>query len=159
MRHFAGVSLIAGILASAAGLSGALALAEDTPPVIKERQALMKQQAAGLKAIQAYVSGETDRDTAVAKVNELLSIPAKITGLFPPGTSTADFPGGTHAKPEIWDHWDRFKDVPSVLRRAEEKLAIAIKTGSKQDVLDELDAVGRNGCGACHTYFRSPLTE
>jgi cytochrome c556 len=159
MRYFAGIGLVAGVLASAAGLSGALALAEDVPPVVKERQALMKQQAAGLKVIQGYVSGQTDRDAAVAKVNELLAIPAKITGLFPPGTSTTEFPGGTHAKPEIWAQWDRFKDVPSSLRRAEEKLAAAIKTGSKQDVLDELDAVGRNGCGACHTYFRSPLTE
>jgi cytochrome c556 len=157
--RFIGVGLVAGILVSAAGLSGALALAEDTPPVIKQRQALMKQQAAGLKVIQGFVSGQTDRDTAVAKVNELMAIPAQITELFPPGTSIADFPGGTHAKPEIWAQWDRFKDVPSVLRRAEERLATAIKTGNKQDVLDELDAVGRNGCGACHTYFRSPLTE
>jgi cytochrome c556 len=157
--RFIGVGLVAGILASAAGLSGALALAEDTPPVIKQRQALMKEQAAGLKVIQGYVSGQTDRNTAVTKVNELLAIPARITELFPPGTSIADFPGETHAKREIWAQWDRFKDVPSVLRRAEERLATAIKTGSKQDVLDELDAVGRNGCGACHTYFRSPLTE
>jgi cytochrome c556 len=159
MRRFVGVGLMAGIVASAAGLSGALALAENMPPVVKERQNLMKQQAAGLKVIQGYVSGETGRDAAMAKVTELLTLPPKIAGLFPPGTSTEDFPSDTHAKPEIWAQWERFKDVPSVLRRAEEKLAAAIKTGSKQDVLDELDAVGRNGCGACHTSFRSPLTD
>jgi cytochrome c556 len=159
MRHFFGGSLIAGVLASAVGLGGALALDEDAPPVIKERQALMKQQAAGLKALQGYVSGQIDRNSAIAKVSELLALPSKITALFPPGTSIVEFPARTHAKPEIWAQWGRFKEVPGALQRAEERLASAIKTGSKQDVLDELDAVGRNGCGACHTTFRSPLTE
>jgi cytochrome c556 len=159
MRQFVGGGLIVGVLAAAAALGGPLALADDPPPVIKERQALMKQQAAGLKVIQGYVSGQIDRATAVAKANELLTLPPKIAALFPPGTSLAEFPNGTHAKPEIWAQWDRFKDVPAALGRAEDKLASAIKTGSKQDVLDELDAVGRNGCGACHTFFRSPLTD
>jgi cytochrome c556 len=159
MRHFVGGCLIAGVLASAVGLGAALALDEDAPPVIKERQALMKQQAAGLKVIQGYVSGQIDRTSAMAKASELLTLPPKIPGLFPPGTSIAEFPTSTHAKPEIWAQWDRFKEVPAALLRAEERLSSAIKTGSKQDVLDELDAVGRTGCGACHTFFRSPLTE
>ncbi len=45
------------------------------------------------------------------------------------------------------------------LRRGEQRLADAIKTGSKQDALDELDTVGKTGCGACHTYFRAPLDD
>ena len=131
--------------------------AQDKQEVIRERQALMKRQAEDLKAIQGYVSGAIDRATAVAKVNELLSLPDKIVGLFPPGTSLAEFPGETHAKPEIWQQQDRFKEVPLALQRAEEKLSATIKSGNKQDVVDALDAVGRSGCGACHTYFRAPL--
>jgi len=159
MRHFATVGLIAGVLASAVGLCGTLASAEDAPPVIKERQSLMKQQAAGLKVIQGYVSGQTDQATAMATVTELMALPAKITGLFPAGTGTAEFPSATHAKPEVWAQWDRFKDIPGALQRAEEQLAAAIKAGRKQNVLDALDTVGRTGCGACHTFFRAPLTE
>jgi cytochrome c556 len=158
MRRLVNIGLIAGVVA-ALGLGSTSTGAQDKPPVIKERQALMKQQAEGLKIIQGYVSGQTDRDAAIAKVNELLTLPPKIAGLFPPRTGITEFPNETHAKPVIWEQWDRFKDVPGVLLRAEERLAIAIKSGSKQAVLDELDTVGRTGCGACHTFFRSPLTE
>jgi cytochrome c556 len=140
-----------------AALGAGETLAQDKPDVIRERQALMKRQAEDLKAIQGYVSGTIDRATAVTKVNELLSLPDKIVDLFPPGTSLVEFPGETHAKPEIWQQQDRFKEVPLTLHRAEEKLAATLKNGSKQDVVDALDAVGRSGCGACHTYFRAPL--
>jgi cytochrome c556 len=140
-----------------AALSLGSATAQDKPEVIRERQGLMKRQAEDLKAIQGYVSGEIDRATAIAKVNELLTLPGKIVDLFPPGTSITEFPGETHAKPEIWQQPDRFKEVPRALQRAEEKLAATVKNGSKQDVVDALDAVGRSGCGACHTYFRAPL--
>jgi cytochrome c556 len=150
-------------LTSALGLLSLLAasdcFAQDPAMTIKERQGLMKLQAENLKAIQGYVSGETNRDTALAKVSELMTLPPKIQGLFPPGTSIVEFPKETHAKPEIWQQWSRFKEVPSVLLRVEQKLAEAVKGGTKQDVLEQLDAVGRSGCGACHTLFRAPLKE
>jgi cytochrome c556 len=144
-------------LSLVAALNLGSATAQDKPEVIRERQALMKRQAEDLKSIQGYVSGEIDRTTALAKVNELLTLPGKIADLFPPGTSIAEFPGETHAKPEIWQQPDRFNEVPRALQRAEEKLAATLKNGSKQDVVDALDTVGRSGCGACHTYFRAPL--
>lgn len=153
------VGVIAGMLGALLIAGGDGAGAQDMGAIIKQRQALMKQQAEALKVIQNYVSGGADRDTAVAKVTELLTLPPQIAGLFPPGSSIVEFPGMTHAKPEIWAQWDRFKDVPSVLRRAEQHLADTIRTGSKQDVLDDLDTVGRTGCGACHTYFRAPLDD
>ncbi|HXZ02355.1 MAG TPA: cytochrome c [Stellaceae bacterium] len=159
MLHRMAVGVIAAMLGALLAAGGDHAGAQDKGAIIKQRQALMKQQAEALKVIQNYVSGSADRDTAIAKVTELLTLPPKITDLFPPGTSMVEFPGATHAKPEIWGQWDRFKDVPSALRRAEQRLADAIKTGSKQDVLDELDTVGRTGCGACHTYFRAPLDD
>jgi len=142
---------------AAAGACGALA--QDKADVIKQRQALMKQQAAGLKAIQSYISGQIGRDAALAKANELMTLPPKIIALFPEGTSLSDFPGVTNAKPEIWQQWERFKDVPAALLRAETSLAADIKSGSREDVLDDLDTVGRTGCGACHNSFRAPLKE
>jgi cytochrome c556 len=159
MLHRMALGVIAGMLGALLALGGDTAQAQDKAAIIKQRQSLMKQQAEALKVIQNYVSGGADRDTAIAKATELMTLPPQIAGLFPTGTSILDFPGATHAKPEIWQEWDRFKDVPVVLRHAEQRLADAIKTGSKQDVLDELDTVGRTGCGACHTYFRAPLDD
>jgi cytochrome c556 len=153
------VVLIAGALAVLAVSADGGAVAQDKAAIIKQRQALMKQQAADLKEIQNYISGSTDKQTALAKVTEMMTLPPQIVPLFPTGTSIAEFPGATHAKPEIWQQWDRFRDVPSALLRAEQSLAEAVRNGSKQDVLDQLDAVGRAGCGACHTYFRAPLDD
>lgn len=154
MLHRMAVGLIA-IALVAAGGDGARS--QDKAAIIKERQSLMKQQAEDLKVIQNYVSGGADHETAIAKMTELLSLPPKIAGLFPPGTSTDEFPSATHAKPEIWAQWDRFKEVPNVLGQAELRLADAVKAGNKAAVLDQLDTVGRTGCGACHTNFRAPM--
>jgi cytochrome c556 len=158
MRHRVAPLLIAAALAMP-GPGRDSAQAQDKAALIKQRQALMKQQAADLKAIQNYVSGTTNQETALAKAKEMMSLPPQIVGLFPAGTSLVEFPGATHAKPEIWREWDRFRDVPSVLLRAEQRLADAVANGDKQDVLDQLDTVGRAGCGACHTYFRAPLED
>jgi cytochrome c556 len=157
MRHLVKVCATVIAVAVLPGAMGEPAVAQDKLAVIKERQGLMKQQAEGLKAIQGYVSGQIDRATALTKADELLTLPPKIVGLFPPATSIVEFPGETHAKPEIWQQFDRFKDVPVALQRAEEKLAATIKSGNKQDLLEALDTVGRSGCGACHTSFRSPM--
>jgi len=158
MRTLSAAGLVALAVALGATCAGA-ALAQEKADFIKQRQALMKQQAEGLKVIQSYVSGQIGRDAALSKANELMTLPPKIVALFPQGTSLTDFPGATNAKPDIWEQWERFKDVPAALLRTETRLAADIKGGSKQDVLDDLDAVGRNGCGACHTTFRAPLKE
>jgi cytochrome c556 len=133
------------------------ARAQDKQAFIKERQALMKQQAADLKTIQGYVTGQTDAATALATANELVSLPPRIVALFPPGTSFIEFPNGTHAKPNIWQQWEKFQEIPLALARAEAQLLAAVKRRNKEAVLDALDLVGRTGCGVCHTYFRSPM--
>jgi cytochrome c556 len=159
MRQWGKSGFVAAFVAVALVAGAPGGTAQDKAATIKQRQALMKEQAEDLKAIQNYVTGGTSHDTAIAKVNELLTLPPRITGLFPPGTSIVEFPGATHAKPEIWQQWDRFKDVPVALRQAELRLANAVKAGRKEQVLDELDNVGRSGCGACHTFFRAPLRD
>jgi cytochrome c556 len=159
MRHWGKIGFVTAVTAVALVAGAPGGTAQDKAATIKQRQALMKEQAEDLKAIQNYVTGGTSHDAAISKADELLTLPPKIAGLFPPGTSIAEFPGTTHAKPEIWQQWDRFKDVPVALRQAELQLADAVKAGRKQQVLDELDNVGRSGCGACHTFFRAPLRD
>jgi len=159
MRQWGKIGFVAALVGIALAVGAPGGTAQDKAATIKQRQALMKEQAEDLKSIQNYVTGETSHDTAIAKVNELLTLPPKITGLFPPGTSIVEFPGATHAKPEIWQQWDRFTDVPAALHQAEVRLADAVEAGRKQQVLEELDNVGRSGCGACHTLFCAPLRD
>ncbi len=141
------------------GISMSVGAEPDKLALIKQRQQLMKQQSEGLKAIQDYVSGQQNQAMAAEKANELLALSPQIVGLFPTGTSLAEFPGQTHAKPEIWQQYDKFSDLPVILHRNEDRLAAAIKTGRKADVLEVLDTLGRTGCGACHTLFRAPLQD
>lgn len=141
------------------GLGASSGLAQDKLAVIKQRQQLMKQQSEALKTIQAYISGQQSQTAAIAKANELLELSPQIVSLFPTGTSLVEFPGQTHAKPEIWQQYDKFSDVPVVLRRSEDRLAAVVKDGKKPAVLEELDTLGRIGCGACHTLFRAPLQD
>ncbi len=142
---------------SMASLAG---FAQDKLAEIKDRREFMKAQGADVKAIQEYAKGAADSDQqkALAAANDLLSRAPKITALFVPGTSTAEFPDKTHAKPDIWQNWDKFKAIPTVLETQEQKLVEAIKTGNREAVGTQLGVTGKNGCGACHQPFRTPLT-
>lgn len=156
MRHY----LHGGIIAASVGLLLAVGMvagiAQDKSAVLKERQDFMKAQANDVKPIQAFAKGEGEQGPALAGINDLLARNAKIVGLFPPGTSATDFPGKTDAKPEIWQNFDKFKTIPPALKTEEDKLLVAIQSGNRQAVGDQLAATGKNGCGACHGTFRIP---
>jgi cytochrome c556 len=157
MRYLARLGFVAAT-GAAIGFGAVSGMAEDKEAVIKERRDTMKRQGEDFKAVQDYVKGEGDQATALARINDLLVINARIVDLFPPGTSMADFPGKTGAKPEIWAEWDKFQKLPATLKSEEEKLAQAIKSGDKQAVGAQLAATGKNGCGACHTPYREKLS-
>ena len=157
MRHLAKLGFVAAT-AAAIGFSAVGGMAQDKEAQIKTRRDTMKRQGDDFKAIQDYVKGEGDQATALAKINDLLTLNPKIVSLFPKGTSTAEFPGKTGAKPEIWAEWDKFQKIPPMLKGEEEKLAAAIKSGDKQAVGAQLAATGKNGCGACHTPYREKIS-
>jgi cytochrome c556 len=139
------------------GLGVAAGLAQEKPPIVKQRQDTMKHQSDAMKAITAYAKGEggVDQQMALSKIDELLSISPKIPDLFPPGTGIDKLGDKvTEAKPDIWQDWDKFKSIPPQLHSEEEKLAAAIKSGDKQKVADQVAATGKNGCGQCHNTFR-----
>jgi cytochrome c556 len=130
-----------------------LVMAQDKAAVIKDRHAFMKQQGEDLKAITGYAKGEADQAAAQAAIKDLLDRSQKLLDVFPPGTSLAEFPDATEAKPDIWKNWDEFKTRVTALRAEEEKLADAITAGAAQTG-QQLASLGKNGCGACHTTFR-----
>ena len=160
MNSFLRFSLIALALGTMLGLGAVGGFAQDKAQAVKDRQATMKRQGADLKYISDYLKGvNNDQAGAIEKANDLLSISPKIPDLFVPGTSTADFPGVSHAKPEIWQEWDKFKMIPVALQANEVKLAEALKGGDKGAIGAVLGGVGKDGCGACHTSYREKLPQ
>ena len=129
-------------------------MAQDKMKAVEDRQALMKSFGADNKAIADYSKGAGDKDKAQAGIADMLAKADRIDSLFPAGTSSADFPGKSKAKPEIWtDHAGFLKDI-AALKDAETKLSDAIKTGTPADVTTAMAPVGRTGCGACHNTYR-----
>jgi cytochrome c556 len=154
MRHtnrFGVAIAVAGLILIAGGF---VALAADNSAVLKQRQDFMKAQGADLKPIQAYIKGDGAQAAALAAAEDLAARSPKIVALFPPGTSSADFPGKTAAKPEIWQNMDKFKAIPVVLHGEEVKLVAAIKSGDKAAAGAALAAAGKSGCSTCHGAFR-----
>jgi cytochrome c556 len=154
MRHLARIGLV---VAVTVGFGTVGVLAQDKEAAIKTRRDTMKQQGADVKAISDFTKGDADQAAAQKAIDDLLTIAPKIPDLFPTGTSLADFPGKTGAKPEIWAEFDKFKVLPAALQSEEQKLAEAIKSGDKAAVGAQLAATGKNGCGGCHTPYREKL--
>jgi cytochrome c556 len=159
MRRIARHVFVA-LMASTLGLGGVavIAQAQDKEAQIKTRRDTMKRQGDDLKAISDFIKGEGDQAAAQKAIDDLLALNGKIVDLFPPGTSMADFPGKTGAKPEIWQQFDKFKAIPAVLKTEEDKLATAVKSGDKAAIGAQLANTGKNGCGACHTPYREKLS-
>lgn len=157
MRNLWKWSLVAA-MGVAIGMGAMSSMAQDKEAQIKMRRDTMKRQGDDFKAISDFVKGEGDQATALAKAEDLVSIAPKIADLFPAGTSLAEFPGKTGAKPDIWKEWDKFKAGIPTLQAEEQKLVDAIKTGDKAAIGAQLGATGKNGCGGCHTPYREKLT-
>lgn len=152
----------AAVLGAAAviGLSAAASLAQDKAAFVKQRQAFMGQQQDDVNAIGAFAKGQGDQASAKAKAADLVSLAPKIVGWFEgkSDTSTADLPGVSRAKPEIWQSFDKFKAIVPVLEAEEAKLVAAIDSGDRGTVGTQLGAMYKNGCGTCHTDYRGPKT-
>lgn len=159
MKNFIQVGLIAAgaALVLAAGTVNVIAQGsgqESKLAEIKARQDFMKAQGADVKKIIEYIKGQGSQAEALAAANDLESRAPKIIMLFPPGTSAADFPGKTAAKPAIWQNMDKVRKIPVALEAAEIKLVAAIKSGERKSVQGALGAVSKDGCGACHSVYR-----
>lgn len=144
---FVAASIGVALLGASAGL------AQDKPAAVSDRQALMKSQGPDTKAIGDYGKGAGDQAKAQAAIDHLLAANAKMAGLFPAGTSSADLPGKTAAKPTIWTDHDGFVKAIAALHDAEVAEAAAIKSGTPADVAAGAGAIGK-ACGGCHSVYR-----
>ncbi len=158
-----GILILGAAALLAAGTAAVFAQQGDKAAMIKARKDFMEDQQHAVGAIQAFAKGTGDRQGAIDGANKLLALSSKmdakfIDTYFPAGTSSADFPDQTHAKPELWQHLDEVKAAGPKLHEAELKLVDVVKTGDAKTVGDTMTATYRGSCnGLCHDQFRLPL--
>ena len=145
--------VVLGVLA----LSGQLALAASPQDAVKARQGAMKSVAASMKTISDYVKGAADKDAALKAAGDLGATSTKLAKMWPKGTSSADLPGVSGAKPAIWTDGAKFTDAFGTMNQGSKTLANVIKTGSTDDVKTAAAAFSKTNCGGCHMNYRDTL--
>jgi cytochrome c556 len=144
------VKLGAVALATAIGFAGIAGMVHAQGDVIKERQALMKDQGANMKAMNGILEANgpaADMATAAAKLHE---DSLKIPTLFPAGSGEGD----TKAKPEIWTDNADFLAKAKTLQDESAMLVTAIAGGDIAAVKAQYEKVG-GACGGCHKIYKA----
>lgn len=142
-------------IAFVAAAAPAPATAQSAADSIKSRKALMRSNNGHFKAIAAYVKkGQGTATEAAEHGRAIAANAAKITALFPKGTSRADGVGKTRASPAIWKERKKFEATAASLRAAAIKLVAAAESGDKKKIGAAFAGVNKAGCGACHQAFR-----
>ena len=153
-------ALIAGaVIVGALIGAAAVAPAMDGGNVIKDRAAVMKQQAKDLHDVKGYLAGTGDQTGAAAAAADLTSTTRKIPDLFPPGSKAASPDGKYAPKPEIWSQWEKFLAAQKNAAAKADALLAAVKSRGKAEIQAAFAALGKNGCGGCHENFRTKLKD
>jgi cytochrome c556 len=140
------------IAALACGVAGALA--QDKRAIVQERRAAMKAQGAAMGGVKRYVDGAADQSAAARSAGDLVRLTRAEPERFPPGTSTLDFPGESGAKPLIWSEWGKFLAAQKTMVDEAVKLELAVKSGNRAAVWDQLMRAAETGCAGCHRVYR-----
>jgi cytochrome c556 len=140
-----------------AGSTGALAVDKDQ--IIKDRQALMKQQGSDMGAIKGYLDDKNDQAKATAAASDLVDTMKKIPDVFPPDTGGPNPEGKYTTKPEIWSDWKAFMAARDTGADKATALLTAVKGGDKTAIQTAFSDMGKNGCGACHEKFREEIKK
>jgi cytochrome c556 len=150
---------VAGSMIAALAAAAATAPAMDGADVIKDRAAVMKQQAKNLGRVKAYFTGKGDQAAAAAAATDLTRTTRKIPDLFPPGSDAAGPDGKFAPKPEIWSQWDKFLAAQKNAAAKAEALLAAVERGDTAGIRVAFDDLGKKGCGGCHEHFRTKLKD
>ena len=138
---------------AAIALGTSVAIAQEDP--IKDRKALMKNNADQAKIGAAMIKGEQPFDLAKAQkiFAEFENTATKAPDLFPSNSidqATADDP--YTASPKIWQNMDDFKAKLAKFGNDAKAAGTSVKD------LDSFKAafgnIGKNDCGGCHDKFR-----
>jgi cytochrome c556 len=147
---------VAALAVGGAALVSPAAAQDD--PVVKQRQAVMDSNGAQVyRVIPDFVrSGKGTAEDVAKGAAIIVENSKKLPTLFPAGTSVADLPGKTRAKPEIWQDKAKFEAIAKTMGERAEALEAAAKGGDKAKIGEAYTALNRDGCNACHNAFRAP---
>jgi len=156
MRHVLGYGVMAFATAALLGV-GFTAVAQDKTAAVTERQALMKSNGASAGKIAAFLQkGEGSAADVAAAGAQIAENLKKVPPLFVAGTSSADMPGKTRAKPEMFQNMAKVEGYQKAAVQRATELQDAAKAGDKEKMSAAFGALNREGCGGCHTDFRGP---
>ena len=142
---------------AAAGSMGALAADKDQ--VIKDRQALMKQQGGDLGAVKAYLDDKGDLAKATAAATDLVQTMKKIPDVFPPGTAGPNPEGKWAPKAEVWSDSKGFLAARDNAAAKVDVLLAAVKGGDKAKIQTAFADLGKTGCNGCHDKYREEVKK
>jgi cytochrome c556 len=136
-----------------------LSWAQDDPAnAVKYRQTVMEANSAHLGMIGAALKGEVGFTDQIAPNAEALAmlgqmLVANAQQMFPEGSDEA---AGlkTVALPVIWQNWVGFEAAAQRFQQEATKLAEVAQGGDMAAIGQQVGALGKNGCGGCHTDFR-----
>jgi cytochrome c556 len=131
------------------------ALAADKEQVIKDRQALMRDQARQWVIVRNYLQGQADQTAALSAVESLIKSVPTVPNYFPPGTEGPSPDNKWAPKPEVWSERDKFLAADKKVADQVAALDSAVRSGDKTKVevaFKELDV-----CNGCHNTFRAKL--
>ena len=130
----------------------------DMPEIVTKRQDAMKGLGGAMKAIgESLGSGSPDAALIIEKATAIGDTADAIPTLFPEGTGLDALPGDNGAKPEIWQDWAGFETAAGNLGTHADALVAAAQTGDAAAMQAAFDALGKEGCGGCHSKFRQKL--
>lgn len=149
---------VAAILAliGVAALAGAASAQQSSSPAhdaIATRKAAFAMSAVTVGAINAGIEADAPLASQGFAVGALRKWAHAIPGAFPQGTSAADLPGETMAKPEIWTDRAGFEAKAADYAAAVDKLA-ELGRGTDAQAFEDQFAVVRASCGSCHNPYR-----
>lgn len=137
-------------LATAIGFATIATVAFGSAEIIKQRQQVMKDQGAAMKAINKVI----ESDGTVAEIAPHAAILAetsqKISTLFPEDSQQGD----TKAKAEIWQDTADFDAKTKNLQEQSAMLVEAVNGGDMATVQAQFEKVGA-ACGDCHKRYRA----
>lgn len=144
------VLAVAGALVMGAIVGGTtIAVAQEDP--IKARKQNRKDAGAALRAAKAAIDAKADAKAVGAQAAKLKELEIAFMKLFPVGS---DKGGDTEALPVIWTDNAGFKAASAQADKAYDGLAVAAGSGDFAAMLTAFQAVGKEGCGNCHSKYR-----
>ena len=146
------VALGAAVALTAAGaVAFAQGKKEEAHGVVAVRQNAMDAQGAHLKAVQKILTEAPELLSQVPVHAEAVASIAKITpAMFPEGSDK----GKTAALAKVWSDKAGFKEAAMKASDLADKLAQTAKGGDRKATLAAFAALGKQGCGGCHSTYR-----